>query len=58
MRLLEQEIKSKDIKVGDIIKLEINDQVPTDLLLLGSSDDFLRCHINTANLDGETNLKV
>ncbi len=32
--------------------------MPTDVLLLGSSDDFLRCQINTANLDGETNLKV
>lgn len=28
------------------------------MLLIGSSDSFLRCQINTANLDGETNLKL
>jgi len=44
--------------VGDIVKLEGEEQMPTDLLLVGSSDEFLRCQINTANLDGETNLKV
>ncbi|CAL8134314.1 unnamed protein product [Orchesella dallaii] len=53
-----EEIQSKDIKVGDIVKLESDEQVPTDLLLLGSSDEYLRCQINTANLDGETNLKL
>lgn len=53
-----QETKSKDVVVGDIIRLEDNDQVPVDVLLLASSDDYLRCLINTANLDGETNLKV
>lgn len=46
------------MQVGDVVQLEADEQVPTDLLLLGSSDEFLRCQINTANLDGETNLKV
>ncbi|ODN03513.1 putative phospholipid-transporting ATPase IF [Orchesella cincta] len=52
------EIKSKDITVGDVVKLNADEQVPTDMLLLGSSDEFLRCQINTSNLDGETNLKL
>ncbi len=51
-------IKSKNVKVGDIVKLEGEEQVPTDIVLLGSSDEFQRCLLNTANLDGETSLKV
>ena len=33
-------------------------EVPCDLVLLSSSDRDGRCYITTANLDGETNLKV
>ena len=44
--------------MGDVLRLEGEDQVPADILLVGSSDEFLRCQITTANLDGETNLKV
>jgi P-type E1-E2 ATPase len=51
-------IKSKDVRVGDIVKLEGEEQVPTDMVFIGSSDEFQRCQLNTANLDGETNLKV
>lgn len=32
--------------------------VPCDLVLIKSSDPNLKCHITTANLDGETNLKT
>lgn len=46
------------MKVGDIVKLEGEEQVPTDIVLLGSSDEFQRCLLNTANLDGETSLRV
>ena len=53
-----QKLKSKDIKVGDILKLEDNEPVPADLLVLGSNDDRFRCQITTVNLDGETNFKV
>ena len=43
--------------VGDFIKLSSDDIIPADLLLLNTSDANSICHIETANLDGETNLK-
>jgi P-type E1-E2 ATPase len=49
----------KDIKVGDIIRVNKNEFFPCDLLLLASSDYKTgQCFIETKNLDGETNLKA
>lgn len=47
-----------DIQVGDCIVIRSNEYVPADVVLLTSAHETGQAFIETANLDGETNLKT
>eukprot|EP00164_Ancoracysta_twista_P002940 GFYU01003912.1.p1 GENE.GFYU01003912.1~~GFYU01003912.1.p1 ORF type:complete len:1114 (+),score=366.13 GFYU01003912.1:120-3461(+) len=51
-----QEIAAQEVRLGSIVFLESDAEVPCDLALLQTSNEGY-CFIQTTNLDGETDLK-
>jgi len=47
----------RNLWVGQIVKVNMNEYFPSDLILLQSSNPSGIAYIETKNLDGETNLK-
>lgn len=52
-----EEKKWEDIHPGYIIKIQKEDLIPADTMLLYSSNSSGIAYVDTLNLDGETNLK-
>eukprot|EP00475_Leptophrys_vorax_P016794 TRINITY_DN2330_c0_g1_i1.p1 TRINITY_DN2330_c0_g1~~TRINITY_DN2330_c0_g1_i1.p1 ORF type:complete len:1197 (-),score=323.51 TRINITY_DN2330_c0_g1_i1:49-3603(-) len=47
-------IRSRNIQVGDVLRVHKGEFFPCDVILLASSNHDNSCYVNTAELDGET----
>ncbi|KAG2378980.1 hypothetical protein C9374_007618 [Naegleria lovaniensis] len=52
------EVAWKQVRVGDIVKVNQDESFPADLIGISSSEHQGICYIETSQLDGETNLKI
>ncbi|OQR92167.1 hypothetical protein ACHHYP_04009 [Achlya hypogyna] len=50
--------KWESLRVGSLVLVQQGEVIPADLILLGTSSAIGQCFTMTANLDGETNLKI
>ena len=53
-----QSVRSRDLKVGDLIKVVKNQRIPADIMLLRTGDGTGEAFIRTDQLDGETDWKL
>jgi len=54
----EVDTRWSDVMVGDLIIVQANEYVPADFVVVASAHEEGHVFIETANLDGETNLKT
>lgn len=52
------DIEWKNVRVGDVLQIFNNSEIPADMILLTTSELLGCAYIETSNIDGETNLKV
>jgi len=53
-----KDISAADIKVGNIIKINQNERLPADMVLLSTTETSGAIFIRTDQLDGETDWKL
>ena len=53
-----EKMKSKDLKIGDIVILTKGDRIPADMLTLFSDNEQGTLFLKTDQLDGETDWKL
>ena len=53
-----EKLKSKDLKVGDLVILKSGDRIPADMITLYSNGDQGTLFVKTDQLDGETDWKL
>jgi magnesium-transporting ATPase (P-type) len=51
------EVSTGSILAGQIVVLTSEDIIPSDILILATSNPDNKCYVETAQLDGETNMK-
>ena len=54
---LKKEVRSDDLKVGDLIEISDGNTIPSDCLLIATQQPNYQCFVQTSSLDGEKNLK-
>jgi len=50
--------KWREIRVGNVVKVNDGEMIPADMITLHSSDPKGVLYVETKGLDGETNLKI
>lgn len=50
--------EAKDVKVGDVVLVNDNEDFPADMIVLATSQPDATCFVQTSSLDGEKNLKT
>ncbi|KAL4432018.1 hypothetical protein ABPG74_017754 [Tetrahymena malaccensis] len=48
----------RNLRIGNLIRVNKDEYIPADIILIYSSNKGGNCYVETKNLDGETNLKV
>lgn len=50
-------VRSADIRVGQLVRVAVDEEVPCDLVLVALAPGQNVCYVQTTNLDGEADLK-